>query len=100
MGNHNIPRDRVMNGNPESFVINDPEIGKTFAVRELTDAQLQRFMENCMQQQKVIVQQILLLMGQASQAAAMGSVLGYEADRRQRSVTIATAADLSSLRRQ
>lgn len=102
MSEHRIPRpDHFNNGPPpEAFVINDPEVGKTFAVRELTDAQLHRFMQNAIQQQQALVQQALGLIGQATQAAAMGSVLGYELDRRRRSITLATGADLTNLRRQ
>jgi hypothetical protein len=99
MSEHRIPRDH--NGPPpEAFVINDPEVGKTFAVRELTDAQLQRFMDNAVNQQKMLVQQALAMIGQATQAAVMGSVLGYELDRRRRTITLATGADLANLRRQ
>jgi len=99
MSEHRIPRDH--NGPPpEAFIVNDPEVGKTFAVRELTDAQLQRFMDNTVQQQKQLVQQAMMFIGQATQAAAMGSVLGYELDRRRRSITLATGADIANLRRQ
>jgi hypothetical protein len=100
MSEHRIPREINHSPPPEAFQINDPEIGKTFAVRELTDEQLQRFMDNAVGQQKALIQQSLALIGQATQAAAMASVLGYELDRRRRSITLATGADLSNLRRQ
>lgn len=102
MSEHRIPRDHFNNSGPtpEAFIVNDPEVGKTFAVREMTDQQLQRFMENAVQQQQALVQKALALIGQATQAAAMGSVLGYELDRRRRTITLATETDLANLRRQ
>jgi hypothetical protein len=99
MSESRIPREPAA-APQESFQINDPVVGKTFSVRECTDEQLTRYAASAQENQKACIQQVLQLLGQAQQAGSMAYVLQYELDRRRRSITLATGADLSNLRRQ
>jgi hypothetical protein len=93
---NNRPKD----SNSETFVINDPEVAKTFVIRELTEAQLERYALNAEQSHVVLTRQAMNLLGQAVEAAKAAALFRYEQDRRRRTVTLATPSDVSALRRQ
>ena len=59
MSEHKIPRSLNNSTPSEAFQINDPEVGKTFAVRELTDAQILRFMQNTLATQQHMMNQAI-----------------------------------------
>jgi hypothetical protein len=85
---------------PEAFVVNDPEVGKTFIIRELADAQLERYAVNAEQGHAGMTRQAMALLGQAVEAAKAAAIFRYEQDRRRRTVTLATPSDIDLLRRQ
>lgn len=89
MSEHHLPRQPAYQ--PEKFQINDPVVGKTFVVRDLTDEQLQRFMKNATEQHQQIAQQLQIMINQCTLAASMAAVLSYEIDRRAKSLQIVTS---------
>ena len=99
MGEHKLDRQPSA-GQPEEFQVNDQEIGKTFAIRDLTDEQLARYAANADAAAQSLIHQAMALVGQHVAAAKASAILHYEQDRRRRSITLATPGDISRLVRQ
>ena len=96
MSEHRIPRDQLRPDGPqERFIIHEVETGKSFAVREATDAQLAKHYESANQQHQQITLQVMQLLGQATNAAKASAVIAYEIDRRAR--TIAVVGNLNQI---
>jgi hypothetical protein len=86
------------NQDKESFSINDPEVGRHFAVRDMTEDQLRKYASQCAADHATLTRQAMECLGQATIASKMAAVLQYEMDRRQKSITIATPLEVSRLR--
>jgi hypothetical protein len=95
MGEHKLPRLAPAPAPDEVFQINDPEVGKVFAVRALTDAQLEHYHAKAAGDNKQMTMQAMQCLGIATKAAEMAAILAFEKDRRKRSIVIAT--DLRSI---
>jgi len=87
-----------MNTSPEGFQMHEAATGKSTPIREATDEQLAKNFADANKQHEVLVRQVLELFGHATNAAKAAAVIGYEIDRRSRTLTI--ASNLSSLRKQ
>jgi hypothetical protein len=100
MGEHKIPRDQTIR-DPEAFAIHDAAIGLSTPIREAPDEQLLRAKQAAEQQHHALAQQVIQLLGQATNCAKAAAALEYELDRRKRTITIATdLTSITGLRRQ
>jgi hypothetical protein len=100
MSEHRLPRDPQPQPQ-EAFVAHEAATGKSFAIRECTDAQLAAHLAEASTQHGVAVQQAIQAIRQSEALAKAVAVITYEIDRRSRTFSI--VGDLSQvhgLRRQ
>jgi hypothetical protein len=84
---------------PEKFFINDAIVGKSFAVRDCTDEQLQRAFKEASQQHETAVKQLGSVLQVVQNSTSVCSMLAYEMDRRSRpAIKIADIADINRIR--
>ena len=79
----------------EAFLIHEAATGKSIVIREATDEQLARHLNEANSQHQQLMMQAMSTIGQALNAGKASAIIAYEIDRRQRSITIAT--DLSQI---
>ena len=72
----------------EAFAITESATGKSCPIRDLTDEQLTKHLTTVQDQHKAATQHVLQALETVTQLAQVAAVLGYEIDRRSRSIII------------
>jgi hypothetical protein len=99
MSEHHLPRNPP--STQEAFVAYETSTGKSFPIRECTDEQLEKHLQEARKQAAEIMQEALRLIGVSGNASKAAAIIAYEIDRRAR--TLSVVSDLSQvqgLRRQ
>jgi hypothetical protein len=100
MSEHKILRDQGPS-NPEVFIVNEPDLGRTFPIREATDQQLAKHLQINQAAQAQTRNQVLVLLNQYTEITRGVAIIEYEIDRRARTLSIVRdLSEISTLRRQ
>jgi hypothetical protein len=70
----------------EAFVIREVDTGKSFTIREATDEQLAKHLENANQMHQDLTRQAIQMIGQSVNVAKAAAVLSYEIERRSKQI--------------
>src|SRR5271166_5665972 len=101
MSEHRLPRDAKPPIDPESFSLNEPELGRSTPMREATDEQLARHLKINIQAQTDLQGGIMQMLNKYTQLCRGVACIEYEIDRRKRTIAIVTdLSTISGLRKQ
>lgn len=83
MSEHRLPRD-LPPVDREGFQVHEVDTGKSFPIREATNEQLAKHLQNANEMHQNLVKQVMIILGQATNAAKASACISYEIDRRKR----------------
>lgn len=90
MGEHKLDRMNGSSGQPaESFVLNDAAMGKTTPIRDCTNEQIQRALNDGLAQRAQLAQQLNNMLDQIVTIERGIGAFAYEMDRRSRNLIVA-----------